>query len=72
VDGLPLAIELAAARIPVLTPAQLADRLDDMFRVLTSRVASVLPRQRTLRGMMDWSHELLSDDAASGRTRCQP
>jgi predicted ATPase/DNA-binding SARP family transcriptional activator len=62
VDGLPLAIELAAARIPVLPPAQLADRLDDMFRVLTSRAASVLPRQRTLRGMMDWSYELLSDD----------
>jgi predicted ATPase/DNA-binding SARP family transcriptional activator len=62
VDGLPLAIELAAARIPVLPPAQLADRLDDMFRVLTSRAASVLPRQRTLRGMMDWSYDLLSDD----------
>jgi predicted ATPase/DNA-binding SARP family transcriptional activator len=62
VDGLPLAIELAAARIPVLPPAQLADRLDDMFRVLTSRAASVLPRQRTLRGMMDWSYDLLSDE----------
>jgi predicted ATPase/DNA-binding SARP family transcriptional activator len=60
VGGLPLAVELAAARIAVLPAEQLADRLDDMFRVLTSRSASMLPRQRTLRGMMDWSYELLS------------
>ncbi|AWE49958.1 BTAD domain-containing putative transcriptional regulator [Streptomyces nigra] len=60
-DGLPLAIELAAARLRVLTPRQIADRLDDRFRLLTSGSRTVLPRQQTLRAVVDWSWELLDD-----------
>ena len=59
-DGLPLAIELAAARVPVMPPAQLADRLDDMFRLLSSRSHGVQPRHRTLRALVDWSYDLLT------------
>ncbi|MFE0702735.1 ATP-binding protein [Streptomyces sp. NPDC058872] len=58
-DGLPLAIELAAARLRLLTPRQIADRLDDRFRLLTSGARTVLPRQQTLRAVVDWSWELL-------------
>ncbi|MET9977322.1 BTAD domain-containing putative transcriptional regulator [Streptomyces microflavus] len=58
-DGLPLAIELAAARLRMLTPRQIADRLDDRFRLLTSGSRTVLPRQQTLRAVVDWSWELL-------------
>ncbi|MEU2558195.1 BTAD domain-containing putative transcriptional regulator [Streptomyces longispororuber] len=61
-DGLPLAIELAAARLRMLTPRQIADRLDDRFRLLTSGARTVLPRQQTLRAVVDWSWDLL--DAA--------
>ncbi|MFE7134026.1 BTAD domain-containing putative transcriptional regulator [Streptomyces sp. NPDC057638] len=61
-DGLPLAIELAAARLRMLTPRQIADRLDDRFRLLTSGVRTVLPRQQTLRAVVDWSWELLDED----------
>ncbi|WP_458085735.1 AfsR/SARP family transcriptional regulator [Streptomyces malaysiensis] len=61
-DGLPLAIELAAARLRLLTPRQLADRLDDRFRLLTSGSRTALPRQQTLRAVVDWSWGLL--DAA--------
>ncbi|WP_019545965.1 AfsR/SARP family transcriptional regulator [Streptomyces sulphureus] len=61
-DGLPLAIELAAARLRSLTPRQLADRLDDRFRLLTSGSRTVLPRQQTLRAVVDWSWELLADE----------
>ncbi|AZQ34317.1 AfsR/SARP family transcriptional regulator [Streptomyces cyaneochromogenes] len=61
-DGLPLAIELAAARLRVLTPRQIADRLDDRFRLLTSGSRTVLPRQQTLRAVVDWSWELLDED----------
>ncbi|MBX9362409.1 BTAD domain-containing putative transcriptional regulator [Streptomyces sp. WAC04114] len=61
-DGLPLAIELAAARLRVLTPRQIADRLDDRFRLLTSGSRTVLPRQQTLRAVVDWSWELLDKD----------
>ncbi|MFD5067839.1 BTAD domain-containing putative transcriptional regulator, partial [Streptomyces sp. NPDC058369] len=61
-DGLPLAIELAAARLRMLTPQQIADRLDDRFRLLTSGSRTVLPRQQTLRAVVDWSWELLDDD----------
>ncbi|MFF8269255.1 BTAD domain-containing putative transcriptional regulator [Streptomyces sp. NPDC016562] len=58
-DGLPLAIELAAARLRLLTPRQIADRLDDRFRLLTSGARTVLPRQQTLRAVVDWSWDLL-------------
>ncbi|MGC9442257.1 AfsR/SARP family transcriptional regulator [Streptomyces sp. WG5] len=58
-DGLPLAIELAAARLRMLTPRQIADRLDDRFRLLTSGSRTGLPRQQTLRAVVDWSWDLL-------------
>ncbi|MFF9910772.1 BTAD domain-containing putative transcriptional regulator [Streptomyces sp. NPDC013457] len=58
-DGLPLAIELAAARLRLLTPRQIADRLDDRFLLLTSGARTVLPRQQTLRAVVDWSWDLL-------------
>ncbi|MEV6672761.1 AfsR/SARP family transcriptional regulator, partial [Streptomyces sp. NPDC051162] len=58
-DGMPLAIELAAARLRMLTPRGLADRLDDRFRLLTSGSRTVLPRQQTLRAVVDWSWDLL-------------
>ncbi|GGS74725.1 BTAD domain-containing putative transcriptional regulator [Streptomyces griseoviridis] len=61
-DGLPLAIELAAARLRVLTPRQIADRLDDRFRLLTSGSRTLLPRQQTLRAVVDWSWELLDEE----------
>lgn len=60
-DGLPLAIELAAARLRLLTPRQIADRLDDRFRLLTSGSRTVLPRQQTLRAVVDWSWDLLEE-----------
>ncbi|MFD4591397.1 AfsR/SARP family transcriptional regulator [Streptomyces rubiginosohelvolus] len=60
-DGLPLAIELAAARLRMLTPRQIADRLDDRFRLLTNGSRTVLPRQQTLRAVVDWSWDLLDD-----------
>ncbi|MFJ6085314.1 BTAD domain-containing putative transcriptional regulator [Streptomyces sp. NPDC092369] len=60
-DGLPLAIELAAARLRLLTPRQIADRLDDRFRLLTSGSRTVLPRQQTLRAVVDWSWDLLDE-----------
>ena len=61
-DGLPLALELAAARLRMLTPRQIADRLDDRFRLLNTgpRTSRTLqPRQQTLRAVVDWSWELL-------------
>ncbi|MGQ4360724.1 AfsR/SARP family transcriptional regulator [Streptomyces sp. SAS_272] len=61
-DGLPLALELAAARLRLLTPRQIADRLDDRFRLLTSGSRTVLPRQQTLRAVVDWSWDLLDAD----------
>ncbi|MEQ0561301.1 BTAD domain-containing putative transcriptional regulator [Amycolatopsis sp. NEAU-NG30] len=60
-DGMPLAIELAAARLRTMSPDQLADRLDDRFRLLTGGSRTALPRHRTLRAVIDWSWELLSD-----------
>lgn len=59
-DGIPLAIELAAARARVLTPSQIAERLDDAFRLLAGGSRTALPRHRTLRATMDWSHALLA------------
>ena len=58
-DGIPLALELAAARVGVLTPAQIADRLDDRFRLLSGGSRTALPRQQTLRALIDWSYDLL-------------
>ena len=60
-DGLPLAIELAAARARLLTPAQIAARLDDRFRLLVNGSLAVPPRQRTLRDAIAWSYDLLSE-----------
>lgn len=60
-DGIPLAIELAAARVNVLTPEQLATKLDDRFRLLTGGSRTALPRQQTLRATMDWSYGLLAE-----------
>ncbi|MET7617817.1 BTAD domain-containing putative transcriptional regulator [Streptomyces sp. NPDC005408] len=61
-DGLPLAVELAAARLRALTPRQIADRLDDRFRLLSTGSRTVLPRQQTLRAVVDWSWDLLDED----------
>ncbi len=60
-DGIPLAIEMAAARVNLLTAQQLADRLDDAFRLLTGGSRTALPRQQTLRETLDWSYKLLSE-----------
>jgi predicted ATPase/DNA-binding SARP family transcriptional activator len=60
-DGIPLAIELAAARAKVLTPEQIAGRLDNAFALLTSGTRTALPRHRTLRAAIDWSYQLLSE-----------
>jgi predicted ATPase/class 3 adenylate cyclase len=60
-DGVPLAIELAAARVKMLSPRQLRDRLEERFRVLTGGSRDVLPRQQTLRALIDWSHDLLDE-----------
>ncbi len=59
-DGIPLAIELAAARVKLLTPEQIAARLDDRFKLLTGGVRTALPRQQTLRALIDWSYQLLN------------
>ncbi len=61
-DGLPLALELAAARLRSLPLGELAERLDDRFRLLTGGSRTALPRHRTLRAVVDWSWELLSED----------
>lgn len=61
-DGLPLAIELAAARVKMLSPAQIAERLDDAFNLLTRGKTDALPRHQTLRATMDWSYALLAQD----------
>ena len=59
-DGIPLAIELAAARIRAMPVETIAARLDDRFRLLSSGNRAALPRQQTLRALIDWSHDLLS------------
>jgi predicted ATPase/DNA-binding SARP family transcriptional activator len=58
-DGMPLAIELAAARLRALTPTQIVERLADRFRLLTSGSRTALPRHQTLRAVVEWSWELL-------------
>jgi len=60
-DGIPLALELAAARVRALPPLQIAARLDDRFRLLSSSDRTMLPRQRTLRATIDWSYDLLPE-----------
>ena len=60
-DGMPLAIELAAPWLRVLSPAQLAERLDDRFALLTGGSRTAMPRHQTLRAVVDWSWELLSE-----------
>ena len=62
VDGLPLAIELAAARCALLSPAEIAERLDAALGALGAAPRDAPARQRTLRATIDWSHELLDDD----------
>jgi predicted ATPase/DNA-binding SARP family transcriptional activator len=61
-DGLPLAVELAAARLRALPLATLAERLNDRFRLLTGGARTALPRQQTLRAVVDWSYDLLFED----------
>ena len=61
-DGIPLAIELAAARTKLLSVDQIAARLDDRFRLLVGGSRTALPRQQTLRALIDWSYDLLSDE----------
>src|SRR3954467_11868398 len=61
-DGLPLAIELAAARTRAFPIQQIASRLNDRFRLLTGGSRTALPRQQTLRAVVDWSYELLFED----------
>jgi hypothetical protein len=60
-DGMPLAIELAAARLRTMTVVQLASRLDDRFRLLTGGNRTAMTRHQTLRAVVDWSWELLSE-----------
>jgi predicted ATPase/class 3 adenylate cyclase len=60
-DGIPLAIELAASRVAVFSPEQIAERLDDRFKLLTGGSRTALPRQQTLRALIDWSYDLLSE-----------
>jgi predicted ATPase/class 3 adenylate cyclase len=60
-DGIALAIELAAARVRMLSPQQLQRRLDERFRILTGGSRTALPRQQTLRALVDWSFDLLGD-----------
>jgi non-specific serine/threonine protein kinase len=60
-DGIPLAIELAAARVNVLSVEQIGDRLNDRFRLLTGGARTTVARQRTLKAAVDWSYDLLSD-----------
>lgn len=59
-DGVPLALELAAGRLRTLAPAQIAQHLDARFRLLTGGARTALPRQQTLQATLDWSHQLLS------------
>ncbi len=60
-DGIPLAIELAAARVKLLNVDEIASRLDDRFRLLRGGHRDGLPHQQTLQALIDWSHDLLSE-----------
>ncbi len=61
-DGIPLALELAAARLAVFSTEEIASRLDDRFRLLTGGSRTALERHQTLRALIDWSYDLLSND----------
>ncbi|HMQ70546.1 MAG TPA: tetratricopeptide repeat protein, partial [Ignavibacteria bacterium] len=61
-DGIPLAIELAAARTKILSIEKIYERLDDIFRLLTGGKRTALPRQQTLKSLIDWSYDLLTED----------
>src|SRR3970282_763929 len=61
-DGIPLAIELAAARAKMLSVEQIAKRFDDRFRLLTGGARTALPRQQTLRALIDWSYDILTEN----------
>lgn len=61
-DGIPLALEMAASRLRVFSPAQILGRLDDRFRLLTGGTRTALPRLQTLQALIDWSYDLLDDE----------
>ncbi|MEZ4690530.1 MAG: hypothetical protein R3A12_10250, partial [Ignavibacteria bacterium] len=61
-DGIPLALELAAARTKILSVEKIFERLDDRFKLLTGGKRTALPRQQTLRALIDWSYDLLTDN----------
>jgi predicted ATPase/DNA-binding SARP family transcriptional activator len=61
-DGMPLALELAAARVRVMSPEQISTHLDDQFSLLTGGARTALPRQRTLHATIEWSYQLLNED----------
>ncbi len=69
-DGIPLAIELAAARVKATSVEQITARLNDRFRLLTGGSRTALPRQQTLRGLIDWSYDLLSEEERAALCRC--
>ena len=71
-DGLPLAIELAAARLRILSSAQLAERLGDIFSVLVGGARFAPPRHQALRATLDWSHDLLYEDERTVFRRLAP
>jgi predicted ATPase/class 3 adenylate cyclase len=68
-DGIALAIELAASRVKILQVEQIASRLDDVFRLLTGGSRTALPRQQTLRALIDWSYNLLSEEEQTALRR---
>jgi predicted ATPase len=68
-DGIPLAIELAAARVQAMTPTEIAARLDDQFRLLSSGRRTAVERHQTLRRAIDWSYDLLSDQERAAMQR---
>ena len=61
-DGIPLAIELAASRVKLLRPAEIAGRLDECFKLLRGGPVDALPRHQTLERTIDWSYDMLSSD----------
>jgi predicted ATPase len=69
-DGIPLAIELAAARVRALSPAELVERLDDRLRLLTGGTRDAPAHQQTLRATMEWSYALLDEPERAMLRRC--